>query len=253
MKKILAVLSVAFGVVAAAATSWAFSWQGECIGCHVENPAVVVTVTPGGCNSGNQAFTVGVSNTNPGSEGWGVFDGALNVKNGYGTFGTFTLPSQKTYTFYGVSGFGTWTGIPAQSSSPASYASDCPSVVCTDNDVDTYSVSGGTCGAVDCNDANSTVYPGATEVVGDGIDQNCNGYDLTIRVTKATWSSKSKKLTVEATSGFGSSANLSVSGIGAMTWSSTKWTLVVIRSTKPATVTVTGFEGSVTAAVTTVK
>jgi predicted ribosomally synthesized peptide with SipW-like signal peptide len=30
----------------------------------------------------------------------------------------------------------------------------------------------------DCNDANASVYPGAPEVVNDGIDQNCNGSDL---------------------------------------------------------------------------
>jgi hypothetical protein len=31
----------------------------------------------------------------------------------------------------------------------------------------------------DCNNANATVYPGAAEVVGDGIDSNCNGQDNT--------------------------------------------------------------------------
>jgi hypothetical protein len=29
----------------------------------------------------------------------------------------------------------------------------------------------------DCNDANAGIYPGANEIVGDGIDQNCNGAD----------------------------------------------------------------------------
>lgn len=49
---------------------------------------------------------------------------------------------------------------------------------CSDIDGDGYSVEGGDCGAVDCNDGDSSVYPGAVEVCGDTIDQDCSDGDL---------------------------------------------------------------------------
>ncbi|MBZ0252213.1 MAG: putative metal-binding motif-containing protein, partial [Candidatus Methylomirabilis sp.] len=41
-------------------------------------------------------------------------------------------------------------------------------------DGDGYSTGGGVCGAVDCNDGNATVNPGAPEIPGNGVDDDCN-------------------------------------------------------------------------------
>jgi len=48
---------------------------------------------------------------------------------------------------------------------------------CIDSDGDGYSISGGDCGVVDCNDHNLNVYPGAVDVCGNGVDENCDGSD----------------------------------------------------------------------------
>ncbi len=42
-----------------------------------------------------------------------------------------------------------------------------------DHDGDKFTVNLG-----DCNDFNEEIYPGATEICGDSIDQNCDGNDL---------------------------------------------------------------------------
>ncbi|MBI4837929.1 MAG: hypothetical protein HY806_02055 [Nitrospirae bacterium] len=46
---------------------------------------------------------------------------------------------------------------------------------CTDNDHDGYYAEGGACGPVDCDDNNSSVFPGANDSQCDGIDNNCDG------------------------------------------------------------------------------
>lgn len=104
----------------------------------------------------------------------------------------------------------------------------------------------------DCNDNSPSVYPGATEVKRDGVDQDCNGYDLTIEIKKAAYSKRTDTLTVEASSSLNSAASLSLNGFGSMTWVSSRsvWTKTVRRAGgNPGSVTVEGVEGRETAAV----
>ena len=49
------------------------------------------------------------------------------------------------------------------------------SLDCTDDDGDSYSPDGGTCGQTDCNDNNASVNPRAFESCDDGLDNDCNG------------------------------------------------------------------------------
>lgn len=99
--------------------------------------------------------------------------------------------------------------------------------------------------------ATGTIYPGAPEVPFDGVDQDCNGFDLTVVITKAEYRAKKDELIVEATSSLGSQAALLLAGYGPMQWAKgNQWRLTVpAAGGDPGTVTVTGREGSVSQAV----
>jgi serine protease AprX len=117
---------------------------------------------------------------------------------------------------------------------------------------------------VDCDDTDASVHPGAAELKGDGIDQDCNGFDLTIEVARARYLSSKDKLIIWANSDLGSAAGLRVTvdleGGGsidrALAWNNSKgrWqkTLKSFASkfgAPPSAVSVYGDEGSMTESV----
>lgn len=106
---------------------------------------------------------------------------------------------------------------------------------------------------IDCDDNNPAVYPGAPETKHDGIDQDCNGYDLTIDIAKAAYDAGKDKLTVQATSALGGGAGLELAGYGPMNWNAKRgvWNITVSSAGgNPGAVTVSGAEGADSAAVT---
>lgn len=111
-----------------------------------------------------------------------------------------------------------------------------------DADADGYSAN------IDCNDADPGIHPGASEIKHDGIDQDCNGYDLTINMIRADYKPYGDKLVAEATSALAGDAQLQLQGYGPMYWDATRGTwLLAVKGVggNPGTVTVSGIEGAV--------
>ena len=99
----------------------------------------------------------------------------------------------------------------------------------------------------DCNDDDSSVHPGATERRRDDIDQDCNGYDLTIDIKYAVYTLDGSTLRLRASSLRGAAAALELAGVGPLTWRPRykDWIYEGAVAGTPLQLTVRGAEGDV--------
>jgi bacillopeptidase F len=101
----------------------------------------------------------------------------------------------------------------------------------------------------DCNDLDASVYPGAHEIKRDGVDQDCNGFDLTIRVRYAVYSHDGSRLALRVTSGLGANAALEIVDGGPLTWRAVRSDWIFDTGAlagAPPLITIRGVEGEVT-------
>ena len=112
---------------------------------------------------------------NGGTVFWDVTDILTAWLSGEPNYGisvkTINLNIPLSGTFYGYS---SWS---PETYSPMLTVTLEPASGCTDNDEDGYATEGGECGAVDCNDSDPNIYPGAVEWCDNWgfIDSDCDG------------------------------------------------------------------------------
>lgn len=115
---------------------------------------------------------------------------------------------------------------------------------------------------IDCNDHDPSIHPGSSEIKHDGVDQDCNGYDLTIDLERFEYpSTPAKTGRVEATTHLNSRAELSLTvktqdgtritedmrwNSSTNRWQSNLYDYIKLLGVKPRSITVTGTEGSET-------
>lgn len=116
---------------------------------------------------------------------------------------------------------------------------------------------------LDCDDTDASVNPAAAEIKHDGIDQNCDGYDLTIDITRARYIQSQDRFVVLATSDLADQAALEMdveldngsSRHWSLNWkaNNTRWQRSInnfaSRFGVPLGVTVSGVEGAESAVV----
>jgi hypothetical protein len=106
-----------------------------------------------------------------GVAGYGVYRGGVMIATTVSPAFSDTNLSEETQYCYTVSSLDAFNNESGQSDEAC--ATTEPSEDDVDNDADGYTEIQG-----DCDDADANVNPGATEICGDGIDQDCNGADL---------------------------------------------------------------------------
>lgn len=101
----------------------------------------------------------------------------------------------------------------------------------------------------DCDDHDADIYPGAREKKRDGVDQDCNGYDLTINVHYAVYAHDGGKLALRVTTALRADAGLEIVGVGPLTWRAVRKDWIFDTGTGGEwlrEITIRGVEGEVT-------